>query len=892
MRPRFAQLRNRVRSLLRAIVGRGRQEREMQEEMNLHLDRATERLMARGLDPAAARLAARREFGNVPVLQEESRDARRVQWVESVVGDLRFAFRHFARRPLTAGTMVLVLSIGIGVHSALFATIQAIVARPAPGVARDDALVRLRGREQHGRGSKWYSRAFSNPEVRDLAQRTDLFSSVAGWTSDDMVTMDVADPEQARSAGAQFVSGNLFATLGIRSVIGIALPPDSRVNDENPQLVVVLGHGLWLDAFGGSPDVVGRVIRLNDIPVRIVGVAPKGFNGPTPRPGSRTLLWLPLSARSTILGTTAHSLSNRDTTLFDAVARLRRGVTIDQANVAVRVLEARAVTLMAPKRDAGLRDADVVALRGNTNLPDENDLVLVGALSVGALLILLVACTNVSALAVGAAAARRHEIAVRLSLGASRVRVVRQLLTESCLLAVAGGLLGLVLYWWITLFVASHVPDLALAPDWTTFAFTMVFALGTGILFGLSPALHATRRDVSSVLKDAAGATRRSRLQSAFVVAQIAVTQPLLVGLAMLLALVIQDTSGSDIAVATHVIRVRFDALYRQSDSSIAHLQRVMQQVASTPGVISVVPDANGFSLEELTVHPDDRGDRPQAALSFRAHMEATSPGYFALLDVPILRGRELIASDTASGDPAIVIGDSMARQLWGSADPLGKRLRAARGGGSQTLVVVGVFDSRRATTRGADLRIYTPNAGRRPFTYLIRTAGPAEPLINSLRSVIRTAMPQVPIARIETLADVSRQNRRETLQVSGSAAAAGLLALFLASIGLYGVVSLSVVQRRREIGIRVALGARPQQVVAVLFGVGIALSAIGLILGLPLSVIVLNLLATAVGVPTANMLVLGTAIASVVVAVASLATWLPARRAATVDPLIALRAE
>jgi predicted permease len=885
---------------LRAVFRRRALEQAMRDEMDAHLADATERLIARGLSPEEARLEARREFGNVGVLQEEARDARGARWVESFAGDVRFALRHFTRRPLHTATIVLVLALGIGGHAAVFSAVQAYGTRPAPGMPRDDALVLLRAKERSPESRRWYSRLLSYPEFRDLAELKESFTAVAGWEAQDGIvnlSTDGGTAGEPASALIYFVTDNYFTTAGVPLAFGTGFA--SSRGGESGDVSAVISHTMWQSVFAGRADVLGKSLRVNDVSVRIAGVAPPRFYGVTPtspgRPSERSrVFWIPIHARSAFAPSSRHALASRDSIVFHAFARMAPGVEIDRATAAMKVATERAEAQMTPSRSLMLRDADVVPLRGDTSLPPSDNALTVAAVGGSiALLVLLVACTNVSALVVGAGIARRHEIAIRLSLGASRARVIRQLLTETAILAVLAGALGLAIYWLIAKLIATQASDIDLAPDFWTVAFTATLALGTGIVFGLSPALHATRHGVADALKDSgAGLGKRSRLQRSFVVAQIVFSQPLLVALAMMLSVVTNDGDAKLApGVEEHVMTVQFRSfggIGSKADKRAA-LERFRASVVQLPGVVDVAMGTMSTVGTSLMVHPDDRGTLARAAEQVTATRDVTMPGYFKILDIPMLRGREIVDGDIN----AVVIGDDLARSLWGTADPIGRRFREPPPYFRGDVVVVGVYDSRFATTRGAGIaRVYESREMGIPDWFLIRTAGPAAANIESIRAIARREVPSIPLGRAKTLGQIAQESRTETLQVTAGAAGAGLLALLLASIGLYGVVALAVGQRRREIGIRMALGARPRQVVTLLFTSGVRLSVIGLVLGLPLSVVALRMIATMARIPETSLTGVGLGIAAVVLAVASLATWLPARRASTIDPALTLRTE
>jgi hypothetical protein len=468
------------------------------------------------------------------------------------------------------------------------------------------------------------------------------------------------------------------------------------------------------------------------------------------------------------------------------------------------------------------------------------------------------------------------------------------------MIALVGGALGLMAYWVLISLLMWEYGDVWIGPDLGTVGFTALVALGTGVIFGLSPALDATRLDVSNALKDASGgATGRSRLQRTFIVAQICLTQPLLIGLVLVMGIARAEfgSTRAEDPLADRVTRIAFNAGANGNTEAptVKHVRvrEVMDRVANVPGVERVIPEAFSFTVADFRVRAGERGSGPRADEVVRTRMEGAPPGYFAFRGIPLVRGRDLIADDTAGREIAVVIGNDLARDFWGAADPIGRRLEMWS---QSTAVIVGVFDSTHVPSSPGTGRVFTAHGSRwRKDTYLIRTRGPGTAIIPDVRALVRAALPDIPVYGIETLAQVAREERRGVMLVSGSAAGGGMLALLLASIGLYGVVALAVRQRHREIGIRVALGARPRQVITMFFAGGLRLSVLGIALGLPLSVAAVHFLVSTIAtryLDTRWLVGGGLVVAVLVVVVASLATWIPARRAAGVDPLTAIRVE
>jgi predicted permease len=908
---------------LRAIMRRSTMEREMRDEMQLHLDRQTELLVARGLNPADARNAARREFGNIGSLQEDARDARGVRWIDSIGADIRFAFRFFGRKPLSSITIVLVLAIGIATYAAVFGLLQSAILRPPPGVPRDVPLVLLREMARQKEQPQWWPTRFSYPALREMSALRTIFSAVTGWTESDVVVDSPGALDRAKTT-AQFVTDGYFSIVGLRPAFGSALPATASGASVESQLVTVISDAMWEDAFDRR-DVMNRTVTVNGVGVRIVGVAPAGFKGVLAGHGDRRLMmWLPLATRSAILSAnagvnsaTAAALSSVDSMLFEAVGRLRPNVSPEQATAAVRVVATHAISQMTPPRTVGpttakppvlVYDADVARLRGWSvggsgpigMSPNDPVGMMFAVLGIVATLLLLVVCTNVAALVVSAAVGRRQEIAVRLSLGASRARVIRQLLTESTVLATLGGALGLAVYWGVIV-ALSRVPAAAFfSPDLGTVVFTMCVALGTGILCGLAPALHATRAGVAVALKDTAmGATQRSRMQHTFVVAQVMFTQPLLVLIGMLVGTVLNEmTIPAPNNIPERVLRLSVDMASTPGSvtQKTAALERLVLRIAETPGVVTVLPEPWLVRNATLSVRAEDRGSGPGAGDPVMSKMKLMTPGYFDLMGAPLVRGSDVgRSSDTST---AVIIGSDLARRMWGDTDPIGRRFNeiSPPQAVKRDFVVTGVYDSR-YYDRGNSALVFRVVSKMQTSAYLIRTTVPASDLVVSIRRLAREELPSAPMASLLTLAQIETAESRNMRALQGGLVACGALVLLLSSIGLYGAVALGVGQRRREIGVRMALGARAGQVVALFYGGGVRLGIIGLVLGLPLSLAGMSFV-TSRGTPTGTVdtspsfVLVGGIIAGVVLVVASAATLIPATRAARVNPVTALRSE
>lgn len=889
---------------LRAVFGRRALENDMQGEMHEHLDRTVERLVARGMSPKEARLEARREFGNRTVLEEEGRDARGARWVDAVRGDARFAFRYFSRHAATTAIIVGVIALATGMNTFMFSALQSQFFRAAPMMRNDDALVRIWGDERATRAGAFQTRSFTGPEYRVLAERRELFQEVAAYTPEDLI-ITAADTTGARTVDAQFVTPNYFRAAGIQLTGGQGFV----AGDGTPDMAAVLSHALATQLYGSTANAVGRQVLVNQVPLRIAGIAPDRFQGVFRNMDGE--LWIPLSARTQISRSTPARWMEEKAAL-GLFGRLAPGASREQGTALARQVVNAALPDSA-ERVGMARSAHVVGLNESRPGSDNMEKIIATAAVFGVgVLILLVACTNISSLMVANAVGRRHEIAVRLSLGASRARLLRQLVTESTVLSFVGAGIGLTLAWWGLVWIAKNQPSgYDMMPDAATLGFVFVMALATGILFGLSPAMHATRGAVAGALRDSGtGASNRSRLQRGLVVAQIALSQPLLVILAIMLTSIVGDYEALSADMSREVIRVQFSPVKNGAPGQRPDdVDSLVSRIAQQPRVVAAVSDGDGFALRGVVAH--DRVDPTADTLPTIVTLEGIVPGWLDVVDVPIVFGRDVMWSDTTAADHPVIIGSDLARRMWGEANPIGKTLTSPPikdiGGQSDslTMTVVGVYDASRQMPEmtwlgygaGGDQPVRVLTAVGKHWRHdrmLVRTRGPAESYLVDLQRYLRSVAPSLPVAGAKTLAQIDGEAYTDTLKMATTAGIGGALALLLASLGLYGVVSLSVRQRTREIGIRIAVGAHPAKVARSFLVSGLRVSIIAIAIGLPLSIFALNfgIKQGLIITPGVSLPLLGVAIAAILVAVAAAATWVPARRAARVDPVRSLRTE
>jgi predicted permease len=801
----------------------------------------------------------------------------------SLRGDIRIAFRQIARAPLFCGIVIAVIALGIGTNAALMTVLHLYAWNPAPGIDRDAPLVRLTPTAWQPELKRGLPVGLSLPTVQELAQRQDVFSDVAGWTAADLAVDLGSGAETVR---ATYVTGNYFRLLGVPMAAGPGLPSDA---DRAVLPVAVISHSVWKSTFDGSPNVIGKTIRVMNQPFTVVGVAAPPFGGVNVEGIVSRMIWLPIGSRTLVEPASGRS---RDEATLNAVGHLAAGVS--PANV-----EPKLATLAGRLAQQYPAMYDRLALRGERLMgyrqSESSRAELIAAFLVVAVLVIAMTCTNVSVLLLGRAVARRREVGIRLALGGTRRRIVRQLLTEALVLALAGAALGLLLYTLGVKLAYAMVPDAiaGLSPNASSFVFAALFAIVTTIAFGLAPALHATRTDVAEVIKNSGGQSiRRSRLQAMFIVAQLACSQPVLIVTSLVLADVRARSGGAESAPAS-VITMQSDFIRPAADSARlakpADMESMRRRIATINGVQSVAIAASADRASFAT-----SGDASHGQDAKQHHV---TPDYFSTLGIP-LRGKAIKTEDDRTGSLAVIVNDALAAALWPGQDAVGKQIvRRERDEDHRTttLRVVGVALRPAYDDEPPSPQVFLPMATRsviRHADVAVRTSGDARRFLPQIRATIREADPLATVVNPMTLAERQASSRQEAAQANAAALAVGLVAMLLASLGLYAIIAYTVAQRTHEIGIRLAVGATGDDVVRHFFKSGVVMAAIGIVIGAPLTVVGIQAVEANPPQFTAGNVAAVVSVVAALLIVAAGASWLPARRASRVDPLTALRAE
>jgi predicted permease len=876
--------------------------KELDEELQSHLQMAIRDRMDRGETPQDARRSARREFGNVELIKEVTRDTWGWIWFESLQQDLRYSFRTLLRNPALATVAMLSLALGIGANAAVFTLIDAILLQRLP-VSKPSELVTITTADFRGSG------LISFPMFRDLREHQRVLTDMLATAS---LPRRLTITSEGRSTDldnmlVSTVSGNYFDVLGVQPQIGrFFIDTDDRHPNSSDQSgsLVVLSDAFWERQFGRDPAILGHTILIGRSPCTVIGVAPRGFSGVTV--GQPTVAWVPV-----IPFNPPQNIENRRGRFTSYMARLKPGVTREQAQAAMTVLFQELVQSEGIFRER-IRENQVVLGAGGTGLSLDLRRTYTTPLwiiMVIVALVLLIASANVANLLLARAASRRGEISLRLAMGCSRPRLIRQLLTESMLLSVLGAIAGIVVAFLgvrslVRLIDATNPLQLDLTPNWHVLTFFAVITLLTGIGFGLLPALRGSRHDLAPTLNDAGrgaiGGVLRQRAGRGLVALQVALSLVLLVGAGLLIQ-TMTNLNRLDWGFEPANV-VGFDILHNPRNREPAALAQIARQVREA---VQQVPGIESSSVASLRLFSG--ADMYMAALingeKSRAHFNMVSPGYFETVGMRVIQGRAFQERDNESAAPVAVINESMARQYFPNG-ALGRTFQLALGPPPPApqlppgppIEIVGVIRDAKYN----DLRkeggpmFYRPIAQHpQPLDSIeVRTHQPLSVIAPAVRRAVLGTSKDLMVSRAATLSEQVNQTLAAEWMILQLSGFFGVLALLLACVGLYGVMSYAIAQRTGEFGIRIALGASSKTIRSQIFSESLSVVMIGVIVGIPLAWVSTQLLTKFLYGITATdpqTIVFATL---VLLCAAVFAAFIPANRAARVDSMVALRNE
>jgi predicted permease len=805
----------------------------------------------------------------------------------SITQDFKYAVRSLSRSPIFAVGAIATLALGIGVNSTIFTLANNALFRPMTGIARPSELVWVSGLSR----TTARTGGMSYLEYQDYATRTaDVFSGVMAFAPASFSLGSGGEPQRIRG---HLVSASYFATLGV--AVSEGRPLQSSDDEAGTVAVALISHRLAQQRFGGHiPD---RPILINGRQITIVGIGPPGFVGP--ELGQSADIWVPISALPIINTTQAAWLSERATLWLRVIGRLDSAVSIQRAQAAVSGI---AATLESQYPATNKDRAALLSSASSGVRPSERGelLPIAALLLVVTGLVLLIACANVSNLLLARGAARSTEISIRAAVGASRWRIVQQLLAESLVLASAGASGGLLLSFWAADLLAAKLPELDFGGlgtnvDVRVLLFTSGLAVTSACIFGLAPALTSTRGALLPRLRHTAGTAGRSRAQGFFVVAQLSLSLVLLLGAGLSLR-ALQKASGLDLGFnAERLLTASYDLTLQNysNERRDAFRRDLIRRLHSVPGIESVttadLPPLSGTMVSTIVTAPLGNGRTTES----RAFMSSVGPDYFKTLQIPVLRGRGIVETDRRGSPDVALVNETLARALWPDSDPLGRTLDVD----DQRIEIVGVARNAKYDEATEDPRpfLYLALAQHSMIdreTVIVRSATSRVVTGSALRNEMRTLDAALPVFEVKSFDDVLRDRADKQRGISALFAVFGALALALAALGLYGVMSYAVTRRTQEIGIRLALGATPRQLIGLFAGDGLQLTVIGIGVGSVLSYPLARALGTLIfGVQMADLMTFA-ATCGVLVAVAMAAALVPAARAASLDPVAALRAE
>jgi len=884
------KLLTRLRSFFRRLAHRRSADLDLDAEVRAHLDLLTEEKLREGMPAPEARRAARIELGGLEQVKEEVRDARSGLWLEQFAQDVRFGARMLRRNPGFAAAAVVTLALGIGANTAIFSVVNAVLLRQLP-FHEPGRLVTIAETDP----DTLQPLTVDFTTTHDLRESSKSFQSLSLSRGGNGAMMEGGEPELINGLRVGY---DFFGTLGVKMALGRTFLPDEDRPDNRH--FAILSHELWVRRFGADPRVLGRVIHLTDSAFTIVGVLPPGVPVQLiPGAENRPEIFMPLG-----YGLNEPSAC-RGCQHLRLIGRLKPGVSVAAAGAELNTIM-KGIVREHPTSYANGVGVRVTSLRERlVGRVDTALWVLLGAAG----FVLLIACSNVANLILARSSGRSREMAVRAALGAGRRRLGTQMLTESLILALVGGAAGVALAAAGTrLLVAmapAEIPRLdEIRMDFAVLLFAVIASMLTGLLSGIAPALRASRVDLNDSLKEAAKSTEgasRHGVRNTLVTVQIALAFVLAVGAGLMgktILRLLEVNPGYDPHNVLTLMTYVYGKQYQQPEAELAYYARAFARLRATPGVESVAM-VSTLPLGNFDRRGFHRQDRPLANQSDAPDADAysVSPDYFRVMKIPLIRGRLFDDHDVAGTEPVALISESCARSQFSGEDAIGKHIQlGGRDDKKSWLTIVGIVGDVRqyALDRPSQMEAYVAQAQDLNFTYAMVARTSSNP--RGFEQVVRDAFFQadktLPVFQVKPLEDYVASTLAERTFTLALLALFGLLALVLASVGIYGVVSYLVNQRTREVGIRMALGAAGGEVLSMMLRQGLSLIALGLAAGFAASLLLTRLLATLLFEVRPTDLATAAAAALLLAAVALLACYVPARRAARLDPLVALRYE
>src|SRR6266403_3605308 len=886
----------RLRAWFSRLIGlfqKDKRDAEMAEEMQAHLDLLIERNIAAGLLPHEARNAALREFGGVEQIKEVAREQRVWRWADEFVQDIRYGARMLRRTPGFSILAILCLTLGIGTNAAALSWIEGILIRPYPLVAHQDRMFALNCTT---RGAQGFT-GLSYPDFLDLEKNSTLFES---FIIDKITGTTLSTGDRAERAVGGMVSANYFDALGVRPVLGRGFRPEEGTG-RNAYPVTVISYMTWKNRYKGDPDIIGKTQYMNGVQHTIIGVAPERFHGTFI--GYSFNFWVPTSMQETF-DTTGYKLEDRGARWIEGYAFLKPGVTQQQAQAELSAIAQR-LENDYPQTDRGHEVGLLPLWKTPFNAAGGISTTL-GITAAVVFFVLLIACANVSNLLLARSLLRRHEMTMRLALGAGRRRLVKQLFTEGLLLSVIAAAGGIMVAYWcrnaLVLVSPSRSPGITIdypgQLDWRVLALSVAVCIGSTMLFALIPAIQASHVDLSGALKSEGGSvvggSGRSRLRSALVFVQVALSFVLIAGTGLLLRSLAQ-MQNADPGFSTRNVVVSvadlFSADYKPDRAKIFY-EQLLERIRALPGIQSAaLARVRPFSYTVYSSAPlEIEGYQPPRNEQVAADYNQVGEGYFSAIGIPIVTGREFSRNDNENAPPVAIVNETMAAKYWPGKDVVGQRLKVK----DKWMEIVGVAKNANYRTKLEQPTPFFYVPVRQNFFiqngFLIRTEQSATAMMNAFAREIHELDPNLaPLDTISLQEQVDRMSYTQRLAAALLAIFGGM-ALFLAAIGLYAVMSYSVSQSTRELGLRMALGARASDLLRLVISRGLRLTTAGIVIGAVAALMLTRLMSNLLyKVSPRDPVAFGSALI-VLTAVALIACFLPARRATRIDPVQALR--